>query len=122
MISFDVYSQIDPNGLTLKNLKTKTSFHEGDIWSISFITRYEKLEKRAKEQYDVVFEMALSSKTSLSLIERFDAIDNRHSKQGIMISTILGEFCNADFGVTFCQKGSRKGRVEFNWNLRAVSF
>lgn len=122
LISFDVYSQIDPNGLILKNLKTKTSFHEGDIWSISFITRYEKLEKRAKEQYDVVFKMALSSKTSFSLIERFDAIDNRHSKQGIMISTIFGEFWNADFGVTFRQKGSRKGRVEFNWNLRAVSF
>lgn len=122
LISFDVYSRIDPEKLTLHELKTKTSVHEGDIWRVSFTTKYVKYHKKITEQYGLVFSFQLSSQASLTLEEIYDAKIHKFSRQRIALQSI---FCNswmADIGVTIRENTSRENRFQFDWHIRMLDF
>lgn len=122
LISFDVYSRIDPEKLTLHELKTRSSVHEGDVWRISFVTKYSKYNSKITEQYGLSFSVQLSSQTSLALEEMYDAKIHKFSEQRIALQSIFCDSWLADIGVTIRENATRESRFQFDWHIRMLDF
>ncbi|MDR1595933.1 MAG: hypothetical protein LBR91_03355 [Puniceicoccales bacterium] len=121
-LNFDAYGRIDPANGSLRQLKISTSIHDGDFWEATFTTNYLNAETGTTNQCAMKFTFNLSSLTSLSIEEHYDAQIRKFTSQRFSVSTTLWDSWRADIGITLREMARREDRVQFNWHIKLLDF
>ncbi|MDR1413634.1 MAG: hypothetical protein LBI56_01705 [Puniceicoccales bacterium] len=121
-LSFDAYGRFATSKLRLSNLKTAISVHDGDFWEATFSTNYENTSGHETNQYGLKFSFNLSSRTTLSLEEKYDARIKKFSEQRLSISTTMCDSWLINLGITLREKAQREDKFQFDWSVKLLDF
>jgi hypothetical protein len=121
-VKFDAYGRIDTSKMCLRELKMAFSLRDSDFWKVTLFSRHSKSWNDKVKQFGLHFVINASSRTSLSLEARYDAVARKVTKYRVGISTTLLNSWIADFGVIARKNAGREDKIQFDWHIRLLDF
>ena len=118
-LSFQCYSRLLTQKMTLEEMTTSTGIHDGNVWKLEFLTH---AVQHDTSQYGWRFSTKLNSRIELAAQMQYDAKLKKLTKQQFSIKTKLGHAWNVEYFLTLRKKSPRESRCQFNIKLDLIEF
>lgn len=118
-LSFQCYNRLYVKKMTLNEMTTSTSIHDGNIWKFSFLTHAIQHDTC---QYGLAFSTKLNSRIEFKTSIQYDARIKKFTEQRFSIISMLGHSWNIEYFLAIRNKASRENRCQFSVKLDLVKF
>jgi LPS-assembly protein len=117
--SLDCYARVDPKNLTLSEITTSTSVHDGDVWKLSLMVHSLQHDTC---QCGVKFTTKLNSRIQIGISLHYDTRIKKFTEQRFSIYSILGHSWNTEFMLLIRNGAIRENKHQFAIKLDLVEF
>lgn len=118
-LSFQLYSKIYTQTLTLEETTTSTNIHDGNVWQLELLTHTIQNDTC---QCGLKFSTQLNSRINIYIMTQFDARIKKFTEQCFSLKSKLGHSWYIEYYITFRHKASRESHCQFNIKLDLIEF
>lgn len=121
-LSIDACCRVDIAKLHMRELKTSVTLKDADFWKLQFFSNHLKFNRKITDQLGARFTFNLSSRTSLSVEEKYDAVAKKFFEQRFSFATVVKNSWLLDVGISVRSNVKREDKFQFNWHIRLPDF
>jgi LPS-assembly protein len=116
---FDVYNSFDPHTKTTRELNTRFTLHDGNVWSLSLSNDY--LQHQIDE-YIAEGRYRLNEVYQVLARLHFDARKSRFNERSIALRQNLDNIWSIQYGVSYFEGRKRESNFGFSVEVRLAGF